>query len=63
MSEQSPDKAAKALTDDPEVEGHRAALNEDPDVFAKAKAVEDDEGPEVEGHAKTRAPEDPSRAL
>jgi hypothetical protein len=57
MSEQSP---GKALNEEPEVEGHRAALTEDPSVLAKdkAKALDELEGPEVEGHVKTRAPED-----
>jgi hypothetical protein len=57
MSEQAPEN--KALNEEPEVEGHKAALNEDPDVFAKAKAFDEPDGPEVEGHAHARAPEDP----
>jgi hypothetical protein len=66
MSEQSPEtnKAVspeKALTEEPEVEGHKAALNEDPSVLAKAKALDEEDGPEVEGHVKAFKPEDPSQ--
>ena len=57
MSEQSPEQ--KGLTEEPEVEGHRAALNEDPSVLAGAEEL-DEEGPEVEGHLKALKPEDPS---
>ena len=57
MSEQSPEKAKfNELSDEPEVEGHKAGLNEDPSVFAEA---EEQEGPEVEGHVLGRKPEDP----
>jgi hypothetical protein len=57
MSEQSPEKAkAKARSEDPEVEGHKAALTEDRSAFAEA---EEQEGPEVEGHLKAAKPEDP----
>jgi len=58
MSEQSPEKAG--LSEEPEVEGHRAALTEDPAVLAKNEEVDELEGPEVEGHLKAAKPEDPS---
>ena len=52
MSEQSPETPQR---DEPEVEGHRAALTEDP------SAIRDEEdGPEVEGHVRAFKPEDPS---
>lgn len=59
MSEQSPEKAG--LNDEPEVEGHRAGLTEDPSVLAEAEELNEEEGPEVEGHLKMGGPEDPSK--
>jgi len=61
MSEQSPERAA--LNEEPEVEGHKAALNEDRSVVEK-QGRSDDEGPEVEGHMKaldTMKAAEPSR--
>jgi hypothetical protein len=58
MSEQSPEKAkVNELSEEPEVEGHKAALTADRAAFAEA---EEQEGPEVEGHLKAAfKPEDP----
>jgi hypothetical protein len=64
MSEQSPEKAA--LSEEPEVEGHkakRAALRPDEledRVGVRPEDADDQDGPEVEGHLKALKPEDPS---
>jgi hypothetical protein len=58
MSEQSPERAA--LNEEPEVEGHRAGLTEDPSVLPKNEELDELEGPEVEGHLRALKPEDPS---